>query len=993
MSPDHGMKKSLNFPGRISQFLFFLLFFLSVDAQEPVPPAYLRTDSRWVDSVYNSLSPRERIGQLIMVAAFSNRGPEHQAEIERLIREAGIGGIAFFQGGPVRQGELVNRYQSISKVPILMAIDAEWGLAMRLDSTPKFPYQIALGAIRDNEIIYRMGAEIGRELKEIGIQMNFAPVVDVNSNPNNPVINYRSFGENPTLVAAKGRAYMNGLQDMHILATAKHFPGHGDTDTDSHLALPRINRTKEQLDSVELFPFRQLIADGLGSVMVAHLEVPALEPQTGVPTTLSHAVITDLLRKQLGFSGMVVTDALNMKGVTSTNPPGEIEVKAIEAGNDLLVYVENVELAISGIEEAIRTGRISETDIEQRCKAILAVKHWTGLNTWKPLRTDSLPDRLNNPGADVVNRELVAASLTVLQNRDSLIPVKNLEKLKIASVMLGCAEETLFQHRLNGYATIDRYQMHDGATSEMVNALIKKIESYSLVIIGVHNMDQRAAENFGLSASEIDFIRQLSEKVPVIAAFFGNPYAISKLQDPGKLAGLIVSYQESELTMDLTAQLIFGGIGASGRLPVSVQPYFKAGDGLDTQGGIRFSYTIPESAGMDSGFLKKKIDSICEAGIAAGAYPGCEVFAARNGKVIFQSCYGYHIYESKQPVAPGDLFDMASVTKVSAPLPAIMRLVQDKKIDLNAPFSKYWTDFRHTDKGNMTVRQVLAHFGGLASWIPFWRDTKNPDGTYKENTLQPDSSGRFSVRVSEGLWRYKSYDKDIYKKIREEPVLRERKYVYSDLSFHLWPKIIEKMTRKKYEAYLKDQFYKPLGASTLTYNPLRYFVRDQIIPTERDTFFRMELLHGYVHDEGAAMLGGVSGNAGLFGTAEDLAKLFQMYLWKGTYGGKQFLSPKIISEFTRYQYDSVDIRRGLGFDKPAIGNDTLSFEDSYPCPSASPASFGHSGYTGTFVWADPESGLLFVFLCNRVYPTRDNNKLTDLFIRKSILQTLYEAIH
>lgn len=977
---------------RITQLLFFVLFFVSVDAQEPIPPVYLHADSCWVDSVYNSLSTRERIGQLIMVAAFSNRGPEHQADIERLIRDDGIGGIAFFQGGPVRQAELVNRYQSISKVPILMAIDAEWGLAMRLDSTPRFPYQMALGAIHDNEMIYRMGSEIGRELKETGIQMNFAPDVDVNSNPDNPVINYRSFGENPYQVAAKGQAYMNGLQDMHILATAKHFPGHGDAETDSHLTLPRINRTKEQLDSVELFPFRKLIAGGLGSVMVAHLEVPALEPQPGVPTTLSHSVITDLLKYTMGFKGLVVTDALNMKGVTSSNPPGEIEVKAIEAGNDLLVYVENVELAISGIEEAIRTGRISESDIEQRCKAILAIKLWTGLNTWKPLRTDSLPERLNNAGADLINRELVASSLTVLQNRDSLMPVKNLEKLKIASVMLGRAEETLFQHRLNGYAEIDRFQMRDDAISEEVYALMKKLESYSLVIIGVHNMDQRAAKNYGLSLSETAFIRQVSEKVPVIAAFFGNPYAISMLQDPGKLAGLIVSYQESELTMDLTAQLIFGGIGASGRLPVSVQPFFKAGDGLDTQGGIRFSYTIPESAGMDSGFLKKKIDSICEAGIAAGAYPGCEVFAARNGKVIFQSCYGNHIYESKQPVDQGDLFDMASITKVSAPLPAIMRLVEDKKIDLNAPFSKYWTDFRGTDKENMTVRQVLAHFGGLVSWIPFWRDTKNPDGTYKENTLQPDSSAHFSVRVSEGLWREKSYDKEIYKKIRDEPLLKERKYVYSDLSFHLWPKIIEKMTGKKYEAYLKERFYKPLGASTLTYNPLRYFTRDQIIPTELDTFFRMELLHGYVHDEGAAMLGGVSGNAGLFGTAEDLAKLWQMYLWKGAYGGKQFISPKIISEFTRYQYDSLGIRRGLGFDKPALRNNTLSFEDSYPCPSASPSSFGHSGYTGTFVWADPETGLLFIFLCNRVYPTRDNNKLVDLSIRKSILQTLYEGI-
>lgn len=986
------MKIGLNSKLLINLICFYILSGLPANAQESAPPVYQHTDSLWVDSVYKTLTPRERIGQLIMVAAFSNRGPEHQQEIERLIRNDGIGGIAFFQGGPVRQTNLVNRYQSISKIPILMAIDAEWGLAMRLDSTTKFPFQMALGAIRDNDIIYRMGTEIARQLNETGIQMNFAPVVDVNNNPENPVINYRSFGENPNQVAAKGRAYMNGLQDMHVLATAKHFPGHGDTGTDSHLALPRIDRSREQLDSVELYPFRQLIADGLGSVMVAHLEVPAIEPRAGVPTTLSQEVITGVLRNQLGFNGLVVTDALNMKGVTSSNPPGEIEVKAIEAGNDLLIYVENVELAISGIEQALQSGRLSESAIEKRCKSILAVKHWTGLNKWKPLSTDNLTTRLNSPAAEVINRELVAASLTVLQNRDSLIPLKNLEKLRIASVMIGRNEETLFQHRLNGYAAIDRYQMHEGSSQEMINALMKKLESYNLIIIGVHNMDQRAAKNFGLSENEIVFIRQISEKVPVIAAVFGNPYSLSKLQNPEKLAGLIVSYQETELSMDLTAQLIFGGIGATGRLPVSVKPLFKAGDGLDTQGGIRFSYTIPEAVGIDSELIKKKIDSICEVGIVAGAFPGCEVFAARNGKVFYQACYGNPTYKSDQEVVPGDLFDMASVTKVSAPLPAIMKLVQDKKIKIDAPFSKYWTDFRGTDKGDMTVRQVLAHCGGLASWIPFWRDTKNPDGTYKENTLAPDSSARFPVRVSQGLWRFKSYDKDIYKRIREEPVLKDRKYVYSDLSFLLWPKVIEKLTGQKYEKYLKDQFYKPLGASTLTYNPLRFFAPDQIIPTERDTFFRMELLHGYVHDEGAAMLGGVSGNAGLFGTAEDLAKLFQMYLWSGAYGGRQFFSPAIIKEFTRYQYDSLRIRRGLGFDKPIIGNDSLSFEDSYPCPSASPSSFGHSGYTGTFVWVDPENGLLYVFLSNRVYPTRDNNRLTDLYIRKSILQTLYESI-
>ncbi len=977
---------------RIFKIFILLALVMPLRAQEPLRPIFFSTDSSWVDSVYKSLTPRERIGQLMMVAAFSNKGPEHQKEIERLIREDGIGGIAFFQGGPVRQAVLVNRYQSISKVPILMAIDAEWGLAMRLDSTTKFPYQMALGAIRDNGIIYRMGSQIASQLKETGIQMNFAPVVDVNSNPANPVINYRSFGENPYQVAEKGIAYMNGLQDNHILATAKHFPGHGDSDTDSHLALPRINRSMAQLDSVELYPFRQLIGKRLGSVMVAHLDVPALESREKVPTTLSHAVITNLLSENLGFNGLVVTDALNMKGVTLTNPPGEIEWKAIEAGNDLLIYVSDVDIAIKGIEQAIASGKISESDIEKSCRKILAVKHWTGLNSWKPLRTDSLPERLNNTAASVINHELVEASLTVLQNRDNLMPVKNLDKLKIASVILGRDQETIFQHRLNAYAQVDRFQLPEAASPDQIRALIQKLQSYGLVIFGVQNMDQRAAKNYGLSETETVVIDQVAEKVPAIAAIFGNPYSIGKLKDPKKLAGLILAYQESELSMDLTAQLIFGGIGATGRLPVSVKPWFNAGDGMDTQGGIRFSYTLPEAVGMDSGFLKKKIDSISEAGIAAGAYPGCEVFAARNGRVIFHACYGKHMPESDQLVAPDDLFDFASVTKTSAPLAAIMRLVQEKKISLNAPFSKYWTDFKGTDKGTVSVRQVLAHVAGLPSWIPFWVDTKNQDGTFKENTLKDQPTDQFSVRVSEGLWRYNSYDKNIYKQIKLAPAMRERKYVYSDLSFHLWPKIVEKLTKSKYESYLKDQFYRPLGANSLTYNPLRFFPPEQIVPTERDTFFRMEVLQGYVHDEGAAMLGGVSGNAGLFGTAEDLGKMYQMYLWMGSYGGKQFIDKDIVKEFTRYQYESAGVRRGLGFDKPSISNHTLSYTDSYPCPSASPSSFGHSGYTGTFVWADPENGLLYVFLSNRVYPTRDNNKLSDLMIRKAILQALYDSI-
>ena len=976
---------SLLVPKSLSLLVFCLLSLVFSTQAQDLP-------SSWVDSVYNSLTPRERIGQLIMVAGYSNKGPEHQAATERLIRTYGIGGIAFFQGGPVRQAALTNRYQSISKVPILIAIDAEWGLAMRLDSTTRFPYQMALGAVQDTHLIYKMGAEIARQCRETGVQMNFAPVVDVNNNPANPVINYRSFGEDPNQVAMRAEAYMMGLQDNKILATGKHFPGHGDTGTDSHLALPQIKHSRERLDSVELMPFRQLIAKGLGSIMVAHLEVPALESEPGIPTTLSKKVITDLLRNEMNFNGLIVTDALNMKGVTAVTPPGQIEVKAIQAGNDMVVFVENVETAVRGIEEAIKKGNLTEADIERRCKAILGVKYWSGLNRWKSLETEGLTGRINSTEADLINRELVASSLTVLQNRNSCIPLKGLDTLKIASVVVGRAEETLFQHRLGNYAPMDKFQIDQAAAAEEFDSLLQILCSYNQVIIGVHNMDMRAAKNFGLTVQEIAFIRNLSAKVPVIAVFFGNPYALGLLEDVSNLAGLVVAYQESSLTMDLSAQLIFGGIGATGRLPVSVNPWFRAGDGTDTEGGIRFSYTIPEAADMDSRLLKKKIDSVALSGIAAGAYPGCEVFAARNGKVIFHQCYGYHIYESWQPVTPDDLFDLASVTKTSGPLLAIIKLYQDKKIILDAPFSRYWTDFKGTDKKSITVREVLAHVGGLHGWIPFWTDTKNPDGTFRKNTLATEYSEKFPVRVSEGLWRYKTYDKTIYEQIKKEPVTPRKKYVYSDLGFHLWPKVIEKQTGVNYEKYLTDHFYRPLGAGTMGYNPLSRFSPDRIIPTERDTFFRMETLNGYVHDEGAALLGGVSGNAGLFGTAEDVAKVYQMYLWKGSYGGTQFFDTTAINEFTSYQYEPIGIRRGLGFDKPMIGNDTLSFEDCYPCPSASPASFGHTGYTGTMVWADPTNGLLYVFFSNRVYPTRNNSKLSDLYIRKSILEALYESV-
>ena len=584
------------------------------------------------------------------------------------------------------------------------------------------------------------------------------------------------------------------------------------------------------------------------------------------------------------------------------------------------------------------------------------------------------------------------ASLTVLRNDDEIIPVKNLESMKIASLCLGRDRTNSFQARLERYTRIDPFSIDRDAGLADFDSLLLDLEKYDLLIIGVHNMDMRSAKNFGLTPTQIAFLKKIVNRQKTIISVFGNPYALGIIPDIQKSAGLICAYYDNYLAQDFAAQLIFGGIGADGLLPVDVNEFFKAGDGVEVEGGIRFSYVKPEEVGLDGDFLKKKIDSICQSGIDSAAYPGCEVFAARNGKVFFHESYGYHTYDNKQPVHFSDIYDLASVTKVTGPLPPIIRFYDEGKIDLDVPFSAYWPRFKGTNKESLTLREGLAHYAQLAAWIPYYKEAKLKQGPLKRGDIKPDSSRRFSDRVSEELWVKNKYKKTIYEEIEKSPLLKEKKYVYSGLLSYIYPEMIESISGRKYEDYLYNEFYRPLGAWTLVYNPLSWFPKERIVPTEDDDFFRMEQLRGYVHDEGAAMMGGVSGNAGLFSTAEDLAKLHQMYLWGGKFGGERFLSEEAMKEFTRCQYCEEDNRRGLGFDKPLVRNDTVEIAQAYPAHSVSSSSFGHSGYTGTLVWADPATGLLYVFLSNRVYPTRENSKLYDLNIRSNILETFYNAM-
>lgn len=975
----------------IKNLIFILSLFLIVaaHAQNTVPkvPEFVQYEnSKWVDSVMKTLSPDERIAQLIMVAAYSNRGEEHREEILKLIQEQKIGGLIFFQGGPVRQVRLMNEYQAYSRVPLLGAIDAEWGVGMRLDSTISYPFQMALGAIQEESLIYDMGAEIARQIKRTGLHLNFAPVLDVNNNPNNPVINYRSFGEDKYNVTRKSIAYMRGMQDQQLLTTAKHFPGHGDTDVDSHYALPQIKHSRARLDTLELYPFREVVKAGIGGVMVAHLDIPALD-STGVPSTLSKPIITTLLKEELGFKGLTVTDAMNMKGVTEGNEPGIVDKDAILAGNDLLEFTEDVPKAIQEIRKAVKQGLISQAEIDRRCRKILAVKYWVGLNKYEPTSLLNIIEELNIPQANLLNRKLTEASLTVLKNDQDILPLKKLQNIRVASVSIGADKPTQFQESLSLYTNVKHFSLKNEATPAEISAVKGMLAHYDLVITGIHDDSKFPRNTIKMKDSVQDFLKQVILEKTSIVALFKNPYVMDKLENIQNAAGLIVAYQDTKNSQELAAQLIFGGIGANGKLPVSVGNKFKAGDGLEVKGGIRFKYTLPEDAGMSSEVLNTRIDSIMQNAIRGKAFPGGQVLVARNQKVIYYKAFGEHVYHDTIKVKKDDLYDLASVTKISTTMAALMKLYDEGTFKLDQTLADHLNSFKRSNKSDIPYSDILTHQARFQPWIPFWKNTLRKNGSYRWFTIKKDSSSRYPIRIKDNMYLHKNYPNKIVNEIRKSPLRDEKKYVYSDFFFILAPRVIESITNQDFSGYLQENFYGPLGASTLTFNP--QFPKSRIVPTESDFNFRHELIHGTVHDEGAIMMGGVSGHAGLFGNANDLAKLLQMYLNGGEYGGERYISEETLSLFTRRTFPDSDNHRALGFDKPFYNEKGVSGNTAI---DVSPESFGHTGFTGIMVWMDPAEELLYIFTSNRVFPSRENPRFTKLNPRPKIQQVLYDAI-
>ena len=965
----------------IRSFLILSLLFNEVASQTSADPLLVLGDEyqmKWVDSVYSSMTLNQKVGQLFVVQAVSNKGISHKTKILDEITSNGVGGIIFSNGSAEKQVELTNLYQDMSNIPLLIGMDAEWGLSMRLDSTFSFPWNMTLGAISDNELIKHVGNRIAAHCKRIGVNFNFAPVVDINTNPKNPIIGNRSFGESMQNVSSKSLNYMIGQQQMNVLSSAKHFPGHGDTSTDSHKSLPIINHKKERILNVELKPFENLINNGLESVMIAHLEVPSLEKTRGLPSTLSFAIVTELLRNRLGFKGLIITDALEMKGLSSFKSKGNLDMLAFKAGNDILLMSENVSKGISSIINEYNTGSITEERLSYSVKKILKAKYKVGLNKFSPISTYDLDNDLNSISDEILNEKLVENSLTVIKNKENIIPIKDLSE-RVGYLSFGNDSNTSFFSYLNKYSKVNYLSNLDFTN---VDDLISK---YNTIIIGIHANSNTPWKSYKIKKEEINLINHISKKVNVILNVFGSPYSLNSFKNIKHIKGVIISYQNSVVFQQKSAQLIFGAIDSKGILPVSIGKLFSVGEGIQIDHINRFSYGIPESVSLNSNKLKK-VDSLASIAIDSTMTPGLQLLVAKDGKIIYEKSFGYLTYDKKIKVKNNTIYDLASLTKILVTLPIIMKLVENGTITLDTKLKELIPRYIDSNKSDKTIKEMLSHYSNLKSWIPFYKSTLD-SLTKKPNSLYYNSfySNKFNIKVTDSLYLLSTYRDSINTQIKDSE-LNDEKYKYSDLPYYIFKEYIENYYSKDLSDIINAQLFNKLGLANTSYFPKEITSINNIAPTEIDDYFRYQEIKGTVHDMGAAMQGGVGGHAGLFSNARDVAEIMQMYLQEGLYGNKKYFDKSTINLFNKCYYCDDDNRRGVGFDKPQIEGDGPT------CGCISMDSFGHSGWTGTYTWADPEEKIVYVFLSNRSYPDSKENKLLNSNIRTDIQNLIYESI-
>ncbi|MDD3721890.1 MAG: glycoside hydrolase family 3 N-terminal domain-containing protein [Lutibacter sp.] len=964
-------------------FLIFLLNFAFLKAQnlDPLQTNDVKAQTKWVDSILDKMTIDEKIGQLFMVQAYSNKDEKHRIFIDSLIENYHIGGLIFMQGTPEKQAVLTNNYQSISKIPLLIGFDGEWGLDMRLKDTYRFPWNMTLGAISDNKLLEDFGAQLGKQCKRMGIHINFAPVVDININPENPIIGNRSFGENRENVTQKALAFVKGIQSQQVLSCAKHFPGHGDTASDSHKSLPILDFDFERLDSIELYPYKELIKNNLTSIMVAHLSVIGLEENKDCPTSLSYQVISKLLKEKLNFNGLILTDALNMKGVSNYSELGDINLEALFAGNDMLLIPTDVPVAIDTIKVALSQNLITEERIDYSVRKILKAKYWAGLNNYKKIELANLQQDLNAVEDELLHRNLVENSITLLKNKSLVFPIQHLERKKIAYVKLGNANHSDFLAMLKNYAEVDQI------SNDTLANLISDLKPYNLVIVGFHKSNDNPWKDYKFTEEELLKLQEIAKTNTVILDIFASPYSLLQVENFKNIEGVLVSFQNGKISQEISAQMLFGALEIKGKLPVSIGSQFSENEGILSNSLGLLGYSIPEDVGLSSKKLSK-IDSVAAIVLKGKMAPGMQILVARKGKVVYQKSFGFHTDEEKIPVVNSDLYDIASQTKIVATLPLIMELEEREVLKLNSTLGSLIHKLRRTNKNKLTVKEVLSHYGGLKPWIPFYIETLD-NITKKPSTdfYRTERSHKFNIKVMDSLYLLSSYEDEMFDIIADSELLKKKEYKYSDLPFYIFKNYLENYYNDDLNTLTQLHFYNPLGANRTTYLPLEKFSKNEIVPTEKDNYYRFKLVHGDVHDMGAAMQGGIGGHAGVFSNANDIAKIMQMYLQKGYYGGKRYFQPETIDKFNHRYYANEGVRKGVGFDKPQLDQNVKA-----TCACVSDSSFGHSGFTGTYTWADPESQIVYVFLSNRVFPTSENMDLVKYNIRTEIQQLIQDAI-
>jgi beta-glucosidase-like glycosyl hydrolase/CubicO group peptidase (beta-lactamase class C family) len=965
--------------------IFFLLFSKWATAQISLESALNLGKNKWVDSVYHKLNTEERIGQLFMVAAYSGGPKANQEAIEQLITKHQIGGLIFMQGGPVRQANLTNKFQSMAQVPLLLSMDAEWGLGMRLDSVMNLPRQMMIGATRDTSLMYQVAMAIAYQCKRMGVHIDFAPDVDINNNANNPVINSRSFGENKYLVTQMGRAYMKGLQDNGVMACLKHFPGHGNTATDSHKDLPIINRTLAELHEVELFPFKRLINDGAQSVMIAHLEVPALEKGIHIPTTLSYNTVTNLLKKELGFKGLVFTDALNMDGVAKYFQPGEVDLKAFLAGNDVLLFSQDVPAAIRKIKIAMEVGQIKETDLQERVKKILASKYDFNLNKWKPIQTDNLTKDLNQ-FTQSLRHDVAEAAATLVRDENNILAKLAIPNSKVQYIGVNTTTSSLETELIKSFPGLASSWLPAGSSIPSIDNACKSLNQFDVTIVAIHKANMYPAKNYGLDAGILSFLRQVQNHPKVIIVLMGNAYIMKNICETK--SGLVL-YEDDSISQRAAAEVLSGNIVPKGILPVSVCPTMNKNN-FPTASSLPYELNRIDKPNQTSIVNKEplnKLNAFMKNCVDQRVFPGARIIAMHNGKVIYNESFGHFDYQKKTTVDNNTLYDVASLTKVLSTNLAVMKLYEEGKLDLNKRLKDYLPWVAGSDKQNISIKNLLLHQAGLKAWIPFYKETIDTLTKDLRNDLYRIApSEGWNTQVANEVYLRNDFKDTIWRRILDQPLEIIGKYVYSDLDFLFLQKVVEAITLIPLQVYVQKNFYSPMALKTIGYNPLKKFNIAQIAPTENDLIFRHQLIQGYVHDPGAAMLGGVAGHAGLFASAEDVAAIFLMLQKNGVYNGKRYFTNATVQKFIAY--NSPASRRGLGFDKPSQERN-----DAGPCGErCSGYTFGHQGFTGTCAWADPANGVVFVFLSNRVCPSADNNAINKLSVRTLTQDYIYEAL-